>query len=128
MTASLSATSRSQLEDRAYQIRRLTVEMITWGQWGHIGGSFSMAELLAVLYFEHMTIRPSEPAWEGRDRLILSKAHGSPGLYAALALAGFFPLEDVYSYCDLGGRLEGHTDMTRTPGLESSGGPLGMGL
>ena len=64
----------------------------------------------------------------GRDRLILSKAHGSPGLYAALALRGFFPLDDVYTYCELGGRLEGHTDMLRTPGLESSGGPLGMGL
>ncbi len=87
-----------------------------------------MAELLAVLYFHHMSVRPDDPTWEGRDRLILSKAHGSPGLYAALALAGYFPESDVYSYCELGGRLEGHTDMLRTPGLESSGGPLGMGL
>ena len=128
MSARIAPDQHARLEKMAYQIRRLTVEMIAWGQWGHIGGSFSMAELLAVLYFEHMTIRPGEPRWEGRDRLILSKAHGSPGLYAALALAGFFPIEEVYTYCEFGGRLEGHTDMTRTPGLESSGGPLGMGL
>jgi transketolase len=116
------------METAAYEIRRLSIEMITWGQWGHIGGSFSMAEILAVLYFGEMRIDPDDPASEGRDRLILSKAHGSPGLYAALAARGYFPEEEVYAYCELGGILEGHTDMTRTPGLESSGGPLGMGL
>ncbi|MBN1286379.1 MAG: transketolase [Anaerolineae bacterium] len=115
------------LEEMAYQIRRLSVEMITYGKWGHIGGSFSMAELLAVLYFHHMRIDPDAPKWEARDRLVLSKAHGSPALYAALALKGFYPIEAVYTYCELDG-IEGHTDMTRTPGLESSGGPLGMGL
>jgi transketolase len=128
MSGRLSADERTRLEDAAYGIRRLSVEMIAWGQWGHIGGSFSMAEILAVLYFHVMTLDPERPAWEGRDRLILSKAHGSPGLYAVLALRGFFPVEEVYSYCELGGMLEGHTDMTRTPGLETSGGPLGMGL
>lgn len=116
-----------ELEEIAYQIRRLSVEMITYGRWGHIGGSFSMAELLAVLYFHEMKIDPLKPDWEGRDRLILSKAHGSPALYAALALRGYYPVERIYSYCELGG-FEGHTDMTHTKGLESSGGPLGMGL
>jgi transketolase len=116
-----------QLRERAYQIRRLSVEMITYGKWGHIGGAFSMAELLAVLYFHTMALDPARPKWEGRDRLILSKAHGSPALYAALALRGFYALDDLYTYCELGG-IEGHTDCTRTPGLESSGGPLGMGL
>lgn len=115
------------LEEQAYQIRRLSVEMITYGKWGHIGGSFSMAEILAVLYFHSLNLRPECPAWDGRDRLVLSKAHGSPALYAALALRGFYPVEQIYSYCELGG-FEGHTDMARTPGLESSGGPLGMGL
>jgi transketolase len=124
----LSDVERKRLEDAAYRIRRLSVEMIAWGQWGHIGGSFSMAELLAVLYFHTMRIDPERPGWEGRDRLILSKAHGSPGLYAALAARGYFPEDAIYSYTELGGMLEGHTDMTRTPGLESSGGPLGMGL
>ncbi len=116
------------LEDIAYQIRRLSVEMITYARWGHIGGSLSMADLLTVLYFHTMQVDPARPRWEGRDRFILSKAHGSPGLYATLAVRGYFPIEEVYTYCELGGRLEGHTDMTRTPGLESSGGPLGMGL
>lgn len=123
----VSAQKLSEIEEAAYQIRRLSVEMITYGKWGHIGGAFSMAELLAVLYFHVMSIRPSEPEWDQRDRLVLSKAHGSPALYAALALRGFYPVEQVYSYCELGG-FEGHTDMQRTPGLESSGGPLGMGL
>lgn len=116
-----------QLEETAYQIRRLSVEMITYARWGHIGGAFSMAEILAVLYARHMNHRPTQPDWDGRDRLVLSKAHGSPALYAALALSGYYPLEKIYTYCELGG-FEGHTDMARTPGLESSGGPLGMGL
>lgn len=124
----LKAEEINYLEDMAYQIRRLSVEMITYARWGHIGGSLSMADLLAVLYFHAMQLDPARPRWEGRDRFILSKAHGSPGLYATLALRGYFPLDEVYTYCELGGRLEGHTDMTRTPGLESSGGPLGMGL
>lgn len=116
------------LEDFAYEVRRLVIEMITWSRWGHIGGSLSLAEILAVLYLDAMTVDPARPRWEERDRLVLSKAHASPALYAALALRGFFPLDELYTYCELGGRLEGHTDMTRTPGLESSGGPLGMGL
>lgn len=124
----LTDRQRADLEEVAYQIRRLSVEMITWGRWGHIGGSFSMAEILAVLYFETMLLDPANPSWEERDRFVISKAHGSPGYYAALALRGFFPIDEIYTYCELGGRLEGHTDMTRTPGLESSGGPLGMGL
>jgi transketolase len=124
----LSADELAQLEERAYEIRRLSVEMITYGQWGHIGGSFSLAEILAVLYFHAMNLDPERPKWPERDRLILSKAHASPALYAALALRGFYPVEQIYTYCELGGMLEGHTDMTRTPGLEASGGPLGMGL
>jgi transketolase len=123
----LTPEKYAELEEMAYHIRRLSVEMITHGRWGHIGGSFSMAELLSVLYFHVLNVDPKDPKSDDRDRLILSKAHGSPGLYSALALRGFFPIEDLYSYCELGG-LEGHTDMTRTIGLENSGGPLGMGL
>ena len=124
----LIADQRAALDERAYQIRRLALEMITWGQWGHLGGSFSMAEILAVLYFHEMNVDPLRPGWADRDRLLLSKAHGSPALYAALALRGYFDQVEIYSYTEFGGLLEGHTDMTRTPGLESSGGPLGMGL
>jgi len=125
--ASLSPEKLADLEEAAYQIRRLSIEMITYARWGHPGGSLSMAEILAVLYFHTMNTDPQDPRWEERDRLILSKAHASPALYAALALKGFYPLETIYTYCEPEG-LEGHTDMTRTAGLESSGGPLGMGL
>lgn len=123
----LNADDREYLGEKAYMIRRLSLEMITYGAWGHIGGSFSMAEILAALYFHAMQLDPSQPKDENRDRLILSKAHGSPALYAALALRGFFPEERIYEYCEIGG-LEGHTHIESAPGIEASGGPLGMGL
>lgn len=125
--AELNPEKLRELEEMAYQIRRLSLEMITYAGWGHPGGSFSMAEILSVLYFHTMQVDPRDSRAEGRDRFFLSKAHGSPGLYAALALKGFFPREHIYTYCEPEG-LEGHTDMRRTPGVESSGGPLGMGL
>jgi transketolase len=117
-----------QLEHMAYEIRRLSLEMITYSRWGHPGGSLSLADLLAVLYFHEMTVDPAQPCAENRDRLVLSKAHAAPALYAALALRGFFAVDEVYTYCELGGRLEGHVAAGRTPGIESSGGPLGIGL
>jgi transketolase len=125
--SSLMPEKKLELEQAAYQIRRLSIEMIAYARWGHPGGSLSMADILAVLYFHTMDTDPKLPKWEDRDRLILSKAHTSPALYAALSLKGFFPQEDIYTYCEPGG-LEGHTDMRRTAGIESSGGPLGMGL
>jgi transketolase len=115
------------LKDKAYEIRKLSLEMITYGQWGHIGGAFSMAEILSVLYWKEMKIDPEKPLAEERDRLILSKAHGSPALYAALAARGYMPIERIYQYCELKG-LEGHTHIHSAPGIEASGGPLGMGL
>lgn len=123
----LTAEEIRLLEEKAYQIRRLSIEMITYSEWGHIGGSFSMAEILAVLYWKEMKLDPENPRLENRDRLILSKAHGSPALYAALAARGFMPEERIYGYCELGG-MEGHTHITSAPGIEASGGPLGMGL
>lgn len=123
----LSKTDFEKIEEAAYQIRRLSVEMITYGKWGHIGGSFSMAEILAVLYFHEMKCFPQDVRHESRDRLILSKAHGSPALYAALALRGYFPVDDLYRYCEVNG-LEGHTHIASGSGIEASGGPLGMGL
>lgn len=116
-----------RLEDWAFQIRRLSLEMITYGKWGHPGGAFSIAEILSVLYFREMKIDPQNPLMEERDRLILSKAHASPALYAALELSGFLPKDSIYKYCEFGG-LEGHTHIYSAKGVESSGGPLGMGL
>lgn len=128
MTDRLDQAERERLEETAYQIRRLIIEMVAYGQWGHMAGSTSMAELLAALYFHTARLDPEHPGWADRDRIILSKAHTSPGVYAALALRGFYPIDAIYQYCDLDGLLEGHADSTRTPGLESSGGLLGIGL
>lgn len=124
----LTPAERSELEERAYRIRRLIIEMVAWGQWGHMAGSLSMAEILSVLFFHTAKLDQTNPRSADRDRIILSKAHTSPGLYAAMALRGFFPIEELYSYCEIDGVLEGHSDMLKTPGLESSGGLLGMGL
>jgi transketolase len=123
----LDEPETTELQEAAYNIRRLSLEMIAAATWGHIGGSFSIAELLAVLYFKHMKLKYDEPRWEGRDRFFLSKAHAAPALYAALALKGFFPVSQIYTYCELNG-LEGHTHLRSCKGVESSGGPLGLGL
>ncbi len=125
--ARLTQEQLDYLSEKAFEIRRLSLEMITAATWGHIGGSFSMAELLAVLYFHAMDVDPERPEWEHRDRFVLSKAHGSPAHYAALAARGFYPEEKIYEYCEIGG-LEGHTHRDSAPGVETSGGPLGMGL
>jgi transketolase len=128
MNGALTSRQRRLILDRAYQIRRLTVELITAGRWGHLAGALSMADILATLYFRELEVDPTNPSRPDRDRLVLSKSHGSPSLYCALALRGFFPVEELYRYAEIDGILEGHADMTRTPGLESSGGLLGLGL
>ncbi len=116
-----------ELEDVAYQIKRTALEMIVSAKWGHIGGSFSIAEVLACLYFRYMNIDPNDPYAEDRDYFILSKAHASPALYAVLALKGFFPKDELYKYCTLKG-LDGHTKRGEPAGIEFSGGSLGLGL
>lgn len=116
------------LEEKAYQIRRMSLEMITYGQVGHPGGCLSEAEILACLYFSELRVDPRKPKWEDRDRFVMSKAHGCPGQYAALALQGFFPLEEIYTYGAIDSRLQSHPDTCKTPGIETSGGALGQGL
>lgn len=123
----LGETDRADMEETAYRIRELSVAMITAAGWGHIGGSLSLAEILAVLYRRVARVRASVPADPDRDRVVLSKAHASPALYSALAVCGFLPVERLFSYCRLGG-LDGHQDSTDTPGIECSGGSLGLGL
>jgi len=118
----------AMLEEKAYQIRRLALEMITYGQVGHPGGSLSEAEILACLYFSELNVEPQNPKWEDRDRFVMSKAHGCPGQYACLAMRGFFPMEEIYTYGAIDSRLQSHPDMRKTPGVEMSGGALGQGL
>jgi transketolase len=95
---------------------------------GHPGPSLSIVETLVVLYFNEMRINPVEPAWQDRDRFVLSKGHGALGYYAVLSRAGFFPRDELFTFECLGSRLQGHPDTVLTPGVELSTGSLGQGL
>lgn len=117
-----------QLEDTAREIRRLVIQSVHHAGAGHIGGPLSAADLLAALYFRVMRVDPARPDWPDRDRFILSKGHSSIGLYAALALRGYFPVEELRSFDAISSRLQGHPDMTVTPGVDMSTGSLGQGL
>ena len=95
---------------------------------GHPGGSLSATDVIAMLYFKHMRIDPKNPTWEDRDRFVLGKGHAAPALYAALALRGFFPEEDLITLRQLGSHLQGHPSRGMTPGVDMSTGSLGQGL
>ncbi len=112
----------------AHRIRAEIVRMVGPATPGHFGGSFSLAEIMATLYFRVMKIRPADPAWPERDRLILSKGHAGIVQYAAMALAGYFPVEELLTLKKLGSRLQGHPDLTKLPGIEANTGSLGQGL
>ena len=102
--------------------------MICAAQSGHPGGSLSEADILAALYFHTLKIDPARPDWLQRDRLLISKGHACPGWYAALALRGYFPVEELGTFRQINSRLQGHPDMRKTPGVEMTAGPLGNGL
>jgi len=115
-----------ETETLAYLIRSYSVYSMTCAALGHPGGSFSEAELLAVMYNHVLRFDAAEPQWPQRDVFYLSKCHACPGLYAALALCGYFPLADLTRYGAWDSHLESHPDSTRTPGIEISGGSLGQ--
>jgi transketolase len=117
-----------KLEDMAKQLRIDVVEMIHCRGQGHPGGSLSPAEIMSVLFFHHMRLDPQKPQWENRDRFILSKGHASAILYAALARCGFLPLDELETFGCIGGRLQGHPDRVKTPGVEMTSGCLGHGV
>ena len=120
---------RAQLEAVARRIRRDIVTSTTRAGSGHPSTSLSMVEIVTVLYFGGvLRYDPAEPHHPERDRFILSKGHGAPGLYAVLAEAGYFPVEDLSTLRRLGSALEGHPNMCRLPGVEASTGSLGQGL
>jgi transketolase len=123
-----AAADLDGLREVARRIRVEVIRAVNHARAGHIGGPMSAAEILAVLFFRVMRIRPEEPAWADRDRFILSKGHSSIGLYAAMALRGYFPLEELQTFDAANSRLQGHPDMTRLPGLDMSTGSLGMGI
>jgi transketolase len=117
-----------ELERRARTIRKHVLIMINEAGSGHPGGSLSYADIMTALYFKVLDHRPSEPQWEDRDRLVLSKGHAAPVLYAALAESGYFPVDELKTLRKLGSRLQGHPSRSKTPGVEMSTGSLGQGL
>jgi transketolase len=116
------------LEAAARAVRREIVLSVAHAGGGHIGGPMSAVEILTALYFQVLRIRPEEPGWPDRDRFILSKGHSAIGLYAVLALRGYFPVAELSTFDAIDSRLQGHPDMTLLPGLDMSTGSLGLGL
>lgn len=112
----------------AVQLRMGIIESVYRAKSGHPGGSLSIAEVLTYLYNKEMRVRPSQPDWEERDRLVLSKGHCAPALYSVLALMGYFPKEELLSLRKLGSILQGHPDMKNIPGVDMSTGSLGQGI
>jgi transketolase len=127
-TPAVDAAEVARLEEVARRIRVELVRAVDHARAGHLGGPLSAADMLAALYFSVLRIRPDEPDWADRDRFILSKGHSSIGLYAAMALRGYFPVEELLTFDGAHSRLQGHPDMTRLPGLDMSSGSLGMGI
>lgn len=117
-----------ELESRANDIRKLTIECIGKLGVGHIGGCLSICDVLAVLYFHSMNIDPQNPLMENRDRFVLSKGHGGPALYAALALRGFIPKEELDTLNRPGTNLPSHCDRLKTRGIDMTTGSLGQGF
>ena len=110
------------------EIRRNTLRCLHSQGSGHVGGSLSIVDVLAVLYGKHMDVDPSSPKKEDRDKLVLSKGHAGPALYATLALKGFFPVEWLDTLNKLGTRLPSHVNINLTPGVDMTAGSLGQGL
>lgn len=116
------------LQQKARQIRADIIKMLYLCQSGHPGGSLSCVEMLMAIYYKTARIDPQNPAWEDRDRIVLSKGHGCPALYAILADKGYFPREDLWTLRKLHSHLQGHPDMRKTPGVDANTGSLGQGL
>ncbi|MDR2529912.1 MAG: transketolase [Oscillospiraceae bacterium] len=117
-----------QLTAFAREIRVTTLRELAVPGFGHIGGAMSIVETLAVLYGKHMRYDAGNPHWQDRDKLVLSKGHSGPSLYAALSLKGFFPADMLTELNKAGGRLPSHVDRTKTPGVDMTAGSLGQGL
>lgn len=124
----MDLSSKKELEIYATKIRMGIIEGTYNAKAGHPGGSLSSADLFAYLYDKEMRYRADEPKWEDRDRFVLSKGHCAPGLYAALAYKGFFPVEDLKTLRHIGSYLQGHPNMNTVPGIDMSTGSLGQGV
>lgn len=124
----MKITNIKDLEDKAKQIRIGIIEEVYNAKSGHPGGSLSIADVFTVLYFNEMNIKPENPKWEDRDRLVLSKGHCSPVLYSCLANRGYFSIEDLKTFRKIDSYLQGHPDINKVPGVDMTSGSLGQGL
>ena len=124
----MEQTKLNELKQIAAKIRLGVLEGVHAAASGHPGGSLSISDIMAYLYFEEMNVRADEPNWEDRDRFVLSKGHTAPALYATLALKGFFPESELSKLRHIDSFLQGHPDMKGTPGVDMSTGSLGLGF
>ena len=120
--------NKLELQKKANEVRKGIVTAVHAAKAGHPGGSLSAADIFTYLYFEEMNIDSKDPKKVDRDRFVLSKGHTAPGLYSALALRGYFPVEDLKTLRHLGSYLQGHPDMKHIPGVDMSSGSLGQGI
>ena len=124
----MTSQEKKQLAITACKVRMGIIESTHAAKCGHPGGSMSAADMFTYLYTKELNVDPKNPKWEDRDRFVLSKGHTAPGLYAALALRGFFPVEDLLSLRKVGSYLQGHPNMNTVPGVDMSTGSLGQGI
>ena len=124
----MTASEKKQLMATACKVRMGVIESTHGAKAGHPGGSLSAADVFTYLYFQELNIDPKNPKWEERDRFVLSKGHTAPGLYAALALRGFFPVDDLPTLRHIDSYLQGHPNMNSVPGVDMSTGSLGQGI
>ena len=118
----------AMLDAKAESIRETIIQMLIAAGSGHTAGPLGMADIFTAFYFHILNHRPEQPEWEERDRLVLSNGHITPVRYAAMAHAGYFPIEECLTLRKFGSRLQGHPERLRLPGLETTAGPLGEGL
>ena len=122
------STNIQELEKLANNIRIEIINQVYAAQSGHPGGSLSIADIMAVLYFNELNVNPQNPTWEDRDRVVLSKGHCAPALYATLALKGYFNISELQKLRKIDAILQGHPDMKKVPGVDMTTGSLGQGL
>ena len=124
----MTSNELKELQILACKVRMGIIESTHAAKCGHPGGSMSAADMFTYLYFKELNVDPKNPQWEDRDRFVLSKGHTAPGLYTALALRGFFPVEDLITLRKVGSYLQGHPNMNSVPGVDMSTGSLGQGI
>ena len=118
----------TELQNKCVDLKKNVISMIYKAQSGHPGGSLSVAEFMTACYWHAMDVDPQNPRWPDRDRFVLSKGHVCPAQYAALAMKGFFPVEELLTINDIGTRLPSHCDKNKTPGIDMTTGSLGQGV